>query len=102
MYVGDCNFKGKQIDISRDKHGKFFVTVDGQRTGPKLNASEMCRWFLQAMHEEENKITDEMLRKQCDEFLKSGKRIQAIAHYRKHREAGLKEGLDYIKQSKFY
>lgn len=102
-YIGEANCKGVLIMVSRDEHGKFFISRNGLRTGVKLNASEMCRWLLNAMHEEvKHEIDDNMLRKQSDEFLKSGERIAAVKYCREHRDWRLKEAHDYVKLSEYY
>lgn len=49
--VGECIFKNKAINIGRDQHGKFFVSVDGIETQKRLKASEIVRYLLNAMNE---------------------------------------------------
>lgn len=101
MFIGKATFKDKLIMVSRDKHGKFFISMNGQRVGVKLNASEMCRWFLNCMNEEINekpaikKLTTEELHKQIKIFYKRGARIPAIKLVREQLDLGLKEALDY-------
>lgn len=103
MFIGEATHKGKLIMVSRDKYGKFFVSMNGQRVGVKLNASEMCRWFLNVMHEiHDPEIDNNKLREESDKILKDGKRIKAIAFVRQHRDWGLKQGLDYCKSSKYF
>lgn len=101
--IGSCNNSGVLISVLRDDHGKFYIENNGLVTQKRLTATELCNWFLNAMHTDVVKVmSDDMLRKQTDEFLKSGRRIEAIKYARQHRDWGLKEGLDYIKLSKYY
>lgn len=51
-YIGGCIRKGKQIEITRDQHGKFYVKNDGIITQSKLNATEVVCWLLHAINDE--------------------------------------------------
>lgn len=103
--IGDCKFKGQDVVLHRDQHGKYYIRLDGIVTQKRLNANEMARWFLNAMNDSETKIynmNDKTLRTKSDEFLKRGERIAAIKYVREHREWGLKEANDYIIASNHY
>lgn len=49
--IGECRHKGRNILVLRDKDGKFYIKVNGITTQKRLTASEITRWFLNAMHE---------------------------------------------------
>lgn len=101
-YIGEATHKGKLIMVSRDEHGKFFISVNGQRVGVKLNATEMCRWFLNAMHSEPElnadgkpRMSKEELHKQIKELHIGGYKISAVKLVRIELCCGLREALDY-------
>lgn len=49
--IGEINFKNQSILITRNSDRKFFVYVNNILTQRNLNASEIVRYLLNAMHE---------------------------------------------------
>jgi len=50
--VGACKRKDREIIVTRDQHGKFYVAVDGVETQKKLNAKEIVCYMLHAANDE--------------------------------------------------
>lgn len=44
-------FKKRHFDIYRDKHGKYFVTVNGEFTQKHLVANEIVMYLSNAMND---------------------------------------------------
>ena len=51
--IAECNFRGQQIEVHRNEHGKFHVKVNGKITQSTLNANEIVRYLVNAMNEHE-------------------------------------------------
>lgn len=56
IYVADCKYKGNDICVFRDQHGKYHIKVNGIITKKRLLANAMVRYFCQAMHHEQPPI----------------------------------------------
>lgn len=51
IYIADCKFKGKDVCVFRDQHGKYHIKIDGVTTQKNLLANVIVRWFCNAMNE---------------------------------------------------
>ncbi len=51
LVVAICKSKGRDIVVLRDNQGKWYIKVDDITTQSRLNASELARWFCEAMND---------------------------------------------------
>lgn len=106
--IGECSHKNRNINVMRDQHGKFYIYVDGVETQKRLNATEMCRWLCNAMHEEVTlpKVVDALIRyREITEAEKqeiiaeckaTGNRIPSVKRIREITGCGLREAVDLL------
>lgn len=57
--ISCIEFKTNNVDVYRDKHGKYYVRVNGSFTQKRLVANEIVRYLCNAMHSVSNVIKNE-------------------------------------------